>query len=105
MPTFTVTRIGVIAAATLGLSACVEAPNNPTTQTAAGTQIALVGGKNCMNNHCFYYDPGRNTVSAPGRERVPVPRSIDTSDGAVTAAEFSRLGSIAGQAQTFSNWR
>ncbi|WP_204112630.1 hypothetical protein [Shimia biformata] len=75
----------------LVLTACEPVPDNPTRPGASGPEIALVHGKNCFQNLCFYYDSRRNFVTLRGKEGAPIPASVDVSDGYMTPSEFKTL--------------
>ncbi|WP_204112631.1 hypothetical protein [Shimia biformata] len=86
----------------LALTACAPIPDNPTREGSAGAEIALVPGKNCYQNLCFYYDSRRNRVSIPGKEGAPVPGRVDISDGYMTPSEFRTLHQTAALAPTIT---
>lgn len=86
----------------LTLIACEPVQDNPTRQGASGPEIALVPGRNCFQNLCFFYDSRRNRVSIPGKEGAPIPGRVNVSDGYMTPSEFRTLHQTAALAPTIT---
>ena len=87
-------RGGALAAvATLptALAGCLQVAENAFVDTPQGRVILVEPGRNCWNGRCVTWDATAGTLSAPGRDPVPVPDGVDLSDGRVTEAEFDLL--------------